>query len=87
MFSCRLRLPSMPDGKHTLSYREPPRGAWRAALAAGGLAGVLALTVGSAARAAPTQTVDGLNFAFAAVRSDWINTTGHPCDDVRGSRC
>ncbi len=54
----------------------------RAALAVGVLASALALTAWSLASAAPTQTVDGLRFDFAAVRSDWINSTGHPYRDA-----
>lgn len=74
----------MPRRQDTPGNLKRLRGTRRATLAAGALASAVALTACGQASTGPAQTVEGLKFDFAAVRSDWINTTGHPYRDASG---
>ncbi len=59
-------------------------GTRRATLLAGAIVTAVALAACGKANTGPTQTVEGLRFDFAAVRSDWINSSGHPYRDASG---
>jgi hypothetical protein len=83
MFSSPCRLQSMGHQQNTPANLDR-RGKPRADVAASVLVSALALMAVGGASAAPPQTVEGLRFDFAAVRSEWNNSTGHPYRDASG---